>query len=242
MKTHLKPIRHKRVSDQVFDQLRELIFRGDLKPGDKIMPERELSDTLSVSRTSVRDAIRKLVVMGFLEQKQGQGTFVRSPELIGKSPLAAAMETQNATLLDLLEVRLGLECNAAWFAAKRASPKDIEFLEKSLVTLKENVRVNNPCETADVSFHMAIAYATKNPLHVYLMKHFFDFLFISIRENLLHLYKEPSNIEEIIRQHTAIFEAIRRNDAEKALDAMSFHIKFVIDFFKTLEEKGEISL
>ena len=74
----LEPIKPKRISDQVFDQLRELIFRGELKPGDKVMPERELSAVLNVSRTSVREAINKLAVMGLLEQKQGQGTFVRN--------------------------------------------------------------------------------------------------------------------------------------------------------------------
>ena len=76
----LKPIKPKRISDQVFDQLRELIFRGEFKTGEKILTERELAEAFGVSRTSVRDAINKLVVMGLLEQRQGQGTFVRSPE------------------------------------------------------------------------------------------------------------------------------------------------------------------
>jgi len=242
MKVELKPIKPKRISDQVFDQLRELIFRGDLKPGQKIMPERELAEVLDVSRTSVRDAIRKLVVMGFLDQKQGQGTFVRSPEVLGKSPLAVAMEAQDATLVDLLEVRMGLECNAAFMAAQRSEPEDIRFLEKSLDMLRKNIRCEKPCEEADVSFHMAIAYATKNPLQVYLMKNFFDFLFISIKENLKYLYEEPHNIEMIFEQHTRIFEAIRDKDAGMAFDAMKDHITYVIEFFRELSQKGGVVL
>lgn len=234
MKIELKPIKPKRISDQVFEQLRELIFRGELKPGEQIMPERELADALGVSRTSVRDAIRKLVVMGFLEQKQGQGTFVRGNDAIRKSPLAVAMENQDASLTDLLEVRMGLETNAAALAALRADEKDIHFLEKSLKELEDQVRKGELGNEADVSFHMAITYATKNPVQIYLMKIFFDFLFIGIRENLRHLYEEPSNIDQIFDQHVAIIKAIKNRDAEGAFDAMKEHITFVMDFFKRL--------
>ncbi|MCP4721904.1 MAG: FadR family transcriptional regulator, partial [Desulfobacteraceae bacterium] len=71
----IKPIKPKRISDQVFDQIRELIFRGTLKPGEKLMTERELALAMNVSRTTIRDAIQRLVAMGMIVQKQGQGTF-----------------------------------------------------------------------------------------------------------------------------------------------------------------------
>ena len=228
----LKPIKPKRISDQVFEQLRELIFRGEMKPGQQIMPERELADALGVSRTSVRDAINKLVVMGLLKQKQGQGTFVRSPNSLEKNPLAVAMETQNATLEDLLEVRMGLECNAASLAASRAVEKDIHFLERSIHQMRKEVDSGRLGTEADVSFHMAISYATKNPLQVFLMKNFYDFLFVGIKENLSHLYEDPKNIDNIIKQHTKIFDTIREHNPEKAFNAMKRHINFVLNFFK----------
>jgi GntR family transcriptional repressor for pyruvate dehydrogenase complex len=121
MKIRLKPINPKRISDQVFDQLRELIFRGDYQPGQKIMTERELAKRLNVSRNSVREAINKLVTLRFLEQRQGQGTFVRSMDEAVKIPLATVMETQDASLIDLLEMRMGIECTAASLAAQRAN-------------------------------------------------------------------------------------------------------------------------
>lgn len=185
MNVKLKPIKPKRISDQVFDQLREIIFRGELKPGEKIMPERELSEVLGVSWTSVRDAISKL----------------------------------------------GMECNAAALAAQRADKKDIEFLEKSLVDMKKQIKQGKLGNEADVSFHMALSYATKNPLQVYLMKHFFDFLFLGIKENLSHLYEEPANIPEIIKQHTKIVQAIKDKDPEKAYKYMKNHIRYVMDFY-----------
>ena len=170
MNTPLKPIKPKRISDQVLEQLRELIFRSEFKPGQQIPPERELAEALKVSRTSVRDAIGKLVAMGLLEQHQGQGTFVRVPAPTDTHPLAVAMETQNASLEDLLEVRMGLECNAASLAAVRAEESDLQFLEKSLDEMRKEVQAGRLGTEADVAFHMAVTYASKNPLQVYLMR------------------------------------------------------------------------
>ena len=229
MNVTLKPIKPKKISDQVFDQLRELIFRGELKPGQKIMTERELSEALGVSRTSVRDAINKLVVMGLLEQRQGQGTFVCVPGS-NLNPLAKVMQNQDASLVDLLEVRMGLECNTAAYAAQRAVDEDIQFLTRQISEMKKEVTAGGLGTGADVAFHMAISFATKNPLQVYIMKHFYDFLFHGINENLAQLYQEPGNIDLIISQHQKILDAISKHDPEAAYSSMKRHINFVLEF------------
>ena len=227
----LKPIKPKRISDQVFDQLRELIFRGEFKAGEKILTERELAEAFGVSRTSVRDAINKLVVMGLLDQKQGQGTFVRSPESREKSLLATMVESQDASITDLLEVRMGLECNAAALAASRAVEKDLQFMQKSIEEMQKEVNSGRLGNEADAAFHMAIAYATNNPLQIFIMKNFYDFLFTGIKVNLEGLYKVPGNIDTILNQHQAIYQAIRKGNPEAAYRAMKRHIDFVYDFF-----------
>jgi GntR family transcriptional repressor for pyruvate dehydrogenase complex len=232
MRLTLKPIKPKLISDQVFDQLRELIFRGEMKPGEKLMTERELSEILKVSRTSVRDATNKLVTMGLLEQKQGHGTFVRSLDTSENNPLAAALRVQDASLDELLEVRRGLECNAAALAAQRAVDEDIHFLEKSIQDMRVEVDSGRLGTEADVAFHMAISFATKNEVQVYIMKNFYDFLFVSIRENLVQLYKDRANIDNIIKQHTEICNHIRNHDPEQAYNAMKRHINFVLDYVK----------
>lgn len=237
MKIQIKPVKPRRVSDQVFEQLRELIFRGEFKPGQRIIPERELAEAMNVSRTSVRDAIGKLVAVGLLEQKQGQGTFVRVRAIEEKHPLAAAMESEEATLEDLLEVRMGLECNSAALAARRAVENDLQFLEKSIDEMQAEVRAGRLGTEADVSFHMAISYAAKNPLQVWLMRSFYDYLFISIRKNLAHLYEDPANIDKIVQQHTRIFHAVRDHDDRRAYAAMKTHIEFVLEFFRNREVK-----
>ena len=228
----LQPIKPKKISDQVFEQLRELIFRGQFKAGEQLLPERELAQALGVSRTTVRNAINKLEVLGLLEHKQGQGTFVRSPDKRTGNPLAAAMEVHDATIGDLLEVRMGLECNAAALAAQRAVLEDLRFMEASLEEIRVEVRSGRLGTEADAAFHMALAYATKNPVHVFLMKNFYDFLFVGIKKNLSHLYENPDNIDKILSQHSDIIEGIKKRDPLEAFQAMRRHIKFVQEFFQ----------
>ncbi|MFH1154706.1 MAG: FadR/GntR family transcriptional regulator [Pseudomonadota bacterium] len=228
----LKPIKPKRISDQVFDQIRELIFRGKLKPGERLMPERELAEALAVSRTTIRDAIQRLAAMGLIVQKQGQGTFVKTYEETQESVLARAMKIQDASLEDLLEVRMGLECNAAALASQRADESDLTAMAQSIEEMKSEIASGRLGTEADTSFHMAVAYAVKNPLHLLIMRNFYDYLFYGIRENLASLYEDPKNIEEIVRQHTLIYEAVTSRDSFKSYTAMKEHINFVLNFFK----------
>ncbi|WP_163337325.1 FadR/GntR family transcriptional regulator [Desulfopila sp. IMCC35008] len=229
----LKPIKPKRISDQVFEQIRELIYKGEFKPGQQILPERELAVSMAVSRTSVRNAINKLVTMGLLEHRQGQGTFVSSPDSRKGNPLAAAMATEDATLDDLLEVRMGLECNAAMLAALRATESDILSLERSLEEMEEALEATDKISTeADAAFHMAVAFASKNPVLIHLMRNFYDFLFIGIKKNLTHMYQETSTLHDVIDHHREVYNSIRDHEPERADVAMRTHIKYVQKYFR----------
>ena len=232
MTVPIKPIEPKRISDQVFDQIRELIYRGKLKPGEKLMTERDLAQAMNVSRTAIRDAIQRLVAMGLIVQKQGQGTFVKPVDATLETPLAKAIKAQNASLEDLLEVRMGLECHAAAFAAKRADETDITAMIQSIDEMQEEIKSGRLGTEADTAFHMAIAYATKNPLHILIMRNFYDYLFCGIGENLACLWEEPENIEIIFRQHKAILTSIKAREPDKSYTAMKEHISYVLDFFK----------
>lgn len=230
---NLKPIKPKRISDQVFEQIRELIYKGEFKPGQQIMPERELAQSMAVSRTSVRNAINKLVTMGLLEHRQGQGTFVTSPEKREGNPLAAVMATDEATLHDLLEVRMGLECNAAMLAAQRATEKDIVAIKKSLHEMEEDLATTDKIGTGpDAAFHMAVTFSTKNPVLIHLMRNFYDFLFVGIKKNLTHMYMDREALEDVIVHHREIFAAIESRKPHEAFEAMQTHILFVMEYFQ----------
>ncbi|MFV0437617.1 MAG: FadR/GntR family transcriptional regulator [Desulfopila sp.] len=229
----LKPIRPKRISDQVFEQIRELIYKGEFKPGQQILPERELAVSMAVSRTSVRNAINKLVTMGLLEHRQGQGTFVSSPDNRKGNPLAAVMATEDATLDDLLEVRMGLEANAAALAAQRATESDIMSMTKALEEMAEDRATTDRITTeADAAFHMAVAFASKNPVLIHLMRNFYDFLFLGIKKSLSHMYEDPKALRDMLEHHQQVFAAIRDREPQKASGAMHGHIYYVQDYFR----------
>ncbi|WP_136797085.1 MULTISPECIES: FadR/GntR family transcriptional regulator [Desulfosediminicola] len=230
----LKPIKPKRISDQVFEQIRELIYKGEFKPGQQILPERELAVSMAVSRTSVRNAINKLVTMGLLEHRQGQGTFVSSPDSRKGNPLAAVMATEDATLDDLLEVRLGLEANAAVLAAQRASDNDVLAMERALEEMTESLDSKDRISTeSDAAFHMAVAFASKNPVLIHLMRNFYDFLFIGIKKNLAHMYQDVDTLHDVLEHHKEVISAIRAHEPEKAGEAMREHMQYVKKYFRS---------
>lgn len=234
-KSYFKPIKPKSVSEQIFEQLRELIFRGKLKPGEKLPPERELSEFFGVSRPSVKAAINKLINLGLVEQRQGQGTFVRSLESrYLENPLRTVLEGEEVSLYDLLEVRLGLEVQAVGLAAKRATDEDIQALETCVQDMLSKVDEGQVGSEEDVAFHMSIAFATKNSAQIYLMKNFYDLLFHAISESRFYL-QEAGNLSTMGQQHAEILQAIRDKDADRAKSCMERHINFVMDFCLKLE-------
>jgi GntR family transcriptional repressor for pyruvate dehydrogenase complex len=236
----LKPIKVKRASDQIFEQLRDLIFRGELKAGEQLAPERELAQAFGVSRPTVREALNKLVTMGLVEHRQGQGTFVRSHEATREhNPLAAIIDRQTTSLEDLLEVRMGLEAQSAMLAAQRATPEDIQRLEEILAAMKEEYVEGRLGIEEDVAFHMGLAYATKNPVQVYIMRSFHDLLHFGIEENLRYLWEDPANLPTIQQQHQRIFQAIKDHDPEGAYEAMKTHITFVLEYVREHRLKSQ---
>ncbi|NIP49902.1 MAG: FadR family transcriptional regulator, partial [Gammaproteobacteria bacterium] len=132
MTINLEPIRPKKISEEIVNQIKQLISSGELKPGDRIPSERELASLLGVSRPSVREAIMVLEAMGFLESRQGGGTYVKAlTESSIMDPLAKLVEKRDPELLrSLAEVRMGLESWSAYLAAQRANEKDIAELRR----------------------------------------------------------------------------------------------------------------
>ncbi len=130
--THLRVSRES-LSDQVAEQLQQLIIEGGLKPGEKLPPERDLCDQLGVSRTVIREAVQRLQVQGLLRVVGGSGTYISrvDPGVVAQS-IGLFMSSHDHTFQDLLEIRRFIEVEIAGLAAERASPKDFEILEEVL--------------------------------------------------------------------------------------------------------------
>ena len=138
-----KPIKHVKVSDEIVDQIRNLISQGKLKPGDRLLPERELIREFDVSRPSLREALNSLITMGFLEIK-GKRTFIKSVASESmQNPLSLLLKADTQKIFDLIEVRKAIEAWGAFLAAQRATEEDINQLANIIEEMREALRRDN---------------------------------------------------------------------------------------------------
>lgn len=235
------PVKKQQISDLVFEQLRESIYRGELKIGEKLPSERELAEVMLVSRSSVRKAIGRLVDMGYVAHRAGYGTFVKLPKARDlNNPLAYTMSPNQSSLDELMEVRIGLECQGVALAAARANEMDIALLEAAFSEMNEMHQDREMAKDADMKFHMGIAYATHNSVHVDLTRRFYDYMFHGINKLHMLLYEKNNNLEIIDQQHFKILDAIKCKDGESASRYMLQHITFLRSFLRETVSSEEI--
>lgn len=229
----LVAIRRKYISDIAFEQLRENIYRGELKSGEKLIPEKDLAESMKVSRSTVRKAITLLLDQGYIEKSERQGYFVKMPESQDQhNPFSCIMTPRKSSLDELMEVRIGLESHAVALAAERADERDVFFLHQALLELTEEQPNREKARDADIKFHMGIAFATHNSVHIDLTKRFYDYMFHSISKLHALLYEKHSNLKNIDKQHFKIFDAIANKDSKSAKRYMVQHITFLRGFLK----------
>jgi GntR family transcriptional repressor for pyruvate dehydrogenase complex len=171
----LKPIKQRKISDQIYEQIRDLIYRGEYRPGERLMAERDFASLFEVGRPTVRTAIQKLIDNGLVVARRGVGTFVfdNTTQKINSSFLKI-MGGEDFSITEFQETRMALEVKSAELAAQRATDDDIRMLEKSLVRIEEELVAGKVQMNSDISFHMNIAYATHNIVHIQLMKSVYE--------------------------------------------------------------------
>jgi len=207
--------------DQVVTRIEDLILKGDLKPGVRLPPERDLAEQMGVSRTVIREAVRVLGAKGLLVTKHGIGTLVQKPdtEQVGAS-LSERLRLHGFTVEDVYQVRSLLEVENARLAAANASSEDLADLERLTNELEA---ASDPVElaAADAAFHNAVARATHNSLLVVLLNSMSG-LMNDIR---LSVNQDPSLARKSIHDHRVILEQLHTRDAEQAQAAMLRHIQ-----------------
>lgn len=230
-------IKPKKISDEVYEQIKGIILSGKLKPGEKLPPERELAIELGVSRTSLREAIQKLEAQGFLYQVQGGGTFVKT---ITNGILDTAIEEfvkRDEAIFDLMEIRKILETWGAHTAALRATKEEIDTMRKYLDEMREAKEKGQIGHISDANFHFAISYGTHNVMLIHLMKNLFYWIEKVSYEVRSRMYTNPESHEALFKQHTDIFNAIVARDPERAYDAMLVHMHYIVGELKRIFKK-----
>jgi len=222
-----QPIKPKKVSLQIADQIRASILAGDFSPGDKLPPERELAEMFGVSRPSVREALNILSAAGMVMSYHGGGTVVLSlVDAVVGSALSELIRVQQERALDVIEVRKGMESWTVYYAAQRAMPEDLQRMEEIIRGMERNLDGEKPSEDYDANFHIVIARATHNIIWLHLMQSLFDAMkeFQQSVWRAVYLTREDHHL--LFTHHSRIYEAIRAKDAEGARDAMLDHLSF----------------
>jgi len=214
-------VRKVRRYEQVADQIRRLISQGRLKPGDLLPPERDLAVKLGVGRSSVRDAVRTLEVMGILEPRQGHGTVVRDLSTDALVvPLASVLTRKREMVAELLDVRRILEPALAARAARNASDDEIAELEEILRRQEQKLQRGEPAIEEDSQFHYALALAARNSV----LQRVLDVLMDLLRESRTRSLQVPGRLERSYAGHRRILRAVKRRDAKAAEKAVKQHL------------------
>jgi GntR family transcriptional repressor for pyruvate dehydrogenase complex len=215
-------VRKERRYEQVAEQIQKLIAQGTLKAGDRLPPERELATRFGVARSSIRDAVRTLEVMGILEPRQGAGTVVR--DLSAESlvvPLATVLVRKRELVSELLDVRRMLEPGLAARAAKNATVEEILELEDILRRQAEKLRRGEPSIEEDSEFHYVIGRAARNSVVLKVL----DVLMDLLRESRARSLQAPGRPERSYAGHVRVLRAIKRRDPVAAEKAVRKHLE-----------------
>lgn len=241
MTSIFKPIRPKKVSEEIAGQIKEMISSGEFTPGEKIPSERDLAATFGVSRPTVREALLALEMMGFVEAHQGGGTYVCSlTDPSSQDPLTLLLKDKSPRVMKtLIEARMGLESWSAFLAAKNASEEEISDMLDLCRIMEEQASDGGWDVDVDARFHVLITKSTHNALQMHMLNTIYSFFHTSIMVALTEFYKREGYTDLLLEQHKAIVDAIAARSPQRARNSMMAHLQLVEDKMVQLIEKGE---
>ena len=216
-------VKAQRVSDEIVRQIKDALFLGKLRTGDKLPTERELSAQFDTSRTSVREALRSLEQQSVVRVRKGAsgGIFIID---VDHRPVTKSFQTllelRKISINNIAEVRLIFEPEAARLAAERASPNDIRELEEVVELMGEAIRTKELPRLYDLKFHKLIARATGNPILEMLAESMLEVASKAITE----LNPSIDTLTHVLSCHRKVVEAVRKRDGALAFRAMQDHI------------------
>ncbi len=223
MKRTPQKVQRQRLSDQVAERLIAMIASGELQPGEKLPPEPQLVEQFGVGRSSIREAVGALELVGVLSVRPGVGTRVMDstamapPKAVGLSLLTIGREK----VADLVEARIELEQAIAKYAAMRASPADVEAITRQQANFLQAKQQGRTLIDADIAFHEAVANASHNTVLIRLLAE----LRPPVRLWMEQKAKYDWGFAQVAEEHAAIVEAIVNRDADAAQAVMRAHIE-----------------
>ncbi|MCF6092848.1 FadR family transcriptional regulator [Microaerobacter geothermalis] len=221
MELEFQAITPRKISDEVYNQLKTMILNGKFPPGSKLPSTRELCELFNVGRSAIRDALSSLKGMGLISIKQGEGIFVNSynPSLIFHR--ISLINSQD--VIKLYQVRKMLEVEAAGLASINRTSDQLEKMTNAISQM-ENPSNETMVWQSDYQFHMAVSNATGNQFLHQLMISISESMKKAIFEVHHFIFSDQKVAKEMVCQHVRIYEAIKNGDASKAKETMRHHL------------------
>jgi GntR family transcriptional repressor for pyruvate dehydrogenase complex len=221
------------VTDDAITRIRHMILTGELAPGEKLPPESDLAANLGLSRSSLREAVRALTLLGVIDTRQGDASYITSlgPELL-LGALGLAMDLQREeSMADLVGVRRVLEPAATAMAAVRLTAEELVRLR---TLIQPELSADRVCEHVqlDWEFHHAIVRASGNDLLVALLD---GLAAPTMRMRIWRGISVPGALERTIFEHRAILDALEARDTDLAHAAATLHVAGVEAWVRSLE-------
>ena len=212
--------RAKPVPELILDEIHRLTMAGILKPGDRLPSESELADSFGVGRSSLREAMRALQLLGIVEVIQGKGTFLRQTTML---PLATdwARLSRMGLISQVMEARQIIEIAIAQLAAERATEEDIAAMQAAIRRAEEAHGDPMISGEASVEFHLALAEATHNEVLALMYKTVRDLYLETARQTQM----TPGSVENRLQDHRQILECVEQQNPELASKLMAEHIE-----------------
>jgi GntR family transcriptional repressor for pyruvate dehydrogenase complex len=220
------PIKNTKVYEQVIDQIKEMIDEGTLKKGDKLPSERDLAQQLNVGRTSIREAIRALEVIGLIDCKQGEGNYIKSgfkDNLV--EPLSIMFMLEGSSPDEIWELRKIIEVEAAGLAAKRINDEQLVELKEIALSLN-NYEDENITAEIDKQFHYKIAEFSGNVLIYNILRTVSILVDHFIKDARKLILEHEGNKEILFAQHFDIYLSMENRNSAAARQAMREHLDF----------------
>lgn len=210
------------LADVVYDRIRRAIANGDYAAEERLPGENALAEEFDVSRPVIRAALKRLRDEGLVTSRQGSGSYVSAP--VKARPLAFEPLETIADLQRCYEFRLTIEPAAAALAARRRGEADLKEIATCLQTMRDATERRSHREDADFAFHLAITAASNNQYFETSMRALKDHIFVGMKFHGLSLQTVRGGLDHVLDEHTAIYQAILRGDAETAREAMRSHV------------------
>jgi GntR family transcriptional repressor for pyruvate dehydrogenase complex len=210
-------------TEQVVSHVRDLIERGELRPGDRLPAERELATHVGVSRPTVRAGLRALAAMGVVQSRHGSGTFIPSgPPSLGTQALSLHAALHGFTRDEMYETRRILEVGAAALAAERATPEQIATLAEEVAGMFAAMDDPHVFLVHDINFHRGVAAASGNPIVASLVEMVSALYYEQRRETAVRA--SDRDLRDAAEMHRKIYQAIKAHESETARQAMHAHL------------------